>query len=136
MWHQVLWSLRTSAQFKKISFKNIDYITIIMNVIIVTIFLIFKIKACDVSCNGYKPRLQMEDFKFKYGSQWSSFSLIVFHRWIFPLMFTWVNPQEENDIWYFFLMELGPTSLLKLFSKIKWLVLNIPSSCFYLVICC
>ncbi len=51
-----------------------------MNVIIVTIFLIFQIKACDVSCNGYKPHLQMEDFKFKYVSKWSSFSLIIFHR--------------------------------------------------------
>jgi hypothetical protein len=29
--------------------------------------------------------------------------------------------QEENDMWYIFLMQLGTTSLVKLSSKIKWL---------------
>jgi len=126
MQHQVPRSWRTSAQFQIVYFRKIDSMSIIMNVIIVTIFLISQIKAWHVSCNGYKSHFQMEDFKFKYVFQWSSFSSIVFQRWILSFDVQMGKPsQEENDIWYIFLMQLGPISLIKLSSKIKRLVLNL-----------
>jgi hypothetical protein len=68
-----------------------------------------QIKAYDVSCNGYKPHLQMEDFKFKYVSLWSYFSSIIFHKWILPLMFTWVNlPKKRMTFDILFKCNLDP----------------------------
>jgi len=85
--------------------------TTVVNVVRITSFPYFWIKG--LWCNGWKPPLQVLDFKFKsFGQQPSSFSY-GFLRWTFCWIFIWENHSKKKMA----IGMLSPCNLTPLFQS-------------------